>query len=344
MAKNIDISKLQIKIDIDIETFYNIYNVLSYNAFINIVMGGRGIGKTTQFLIWAIKRRRDYGEEFIYLRRYKTETANQDKLLDKIVDGVTFKGNKNGGGTYYWNGNILGYCIALSTTHNFKSVNFDNVKYIIYDEAIIKQDPTNRYLKNEVDKLLEFLSTVFRLRTGVRCFVLGNNLDYFNPYCSYFNVELFNKLYYDKERSIFIEYAKDSVKLREMETNTPLYKLTKGTAYHDYHYNNEVLVKNKVEVSKKHDNDKLRIRINMNNYTLNIYIRANKKLYIECKKKIIQDEITYVLLKDNEINYYYANELKARWLKVLEYKYYNNEIEYNSQDAYNLFEMIIDMY
>lgn len=344
MAKNIDINKLQLKIDIDIETFFNIYNVLSYNTFINIIMGGRGIGKTTQFLIWALKRRRDYGEEFIYLRRYKTETANQDKLLDKIVDGVTFKGNKNGGGTYYWNNHILGYCISLSTGHNFKSVNFDRVKYIIYDEAIIKQTATNRYLKNEVDELLEFLSTVFRLRTGVRCFVLGNNLDYFNPYCAYFNIELFNKIYYDKDRSIYIEYAKDSPKLREIESETPLYKLTKGTTYHDYHYNNDVLVKNKVSCSKKYDNDKLRLRVIMNNYTLNIYIRSNQKLFIECKRKVINDDICYPILKDNNINYYYANEFKARWLKVMQYKYYNDEIEYSSQDAYNLFEMLIDMY
>lgn len=53
--------------------YYDINNTLSYNALFNIVLGGRGIGKSYQ---WKIKAVRDFlkkGKQFGYIRRYKDE-------------------------------------------------------------------------------------------------------------------------------------------------------------------------------------------------------------------------------------------------------------------------------
>ena len=53
--------------------YYNIDSALSYNALFTMIMGGRGIGKTYSAKKRAIKNFLAKGEQFVYLRRYKTE-------------------------------------------------------------------------------------------------------------------------------------------------------------------------------------------------------------------------------------------------------------------------------
>lgn len=344
MLKNTNPANLKIKLKIDNKTFFNIDNVLAYNCFLNIVFGGRGIGKTTQFIIWALNRFKNYGEQFIYLRRYKPEVKLQQRLLDKYCDGIKVVGDGNGGWIYKWNEHIICYCIALSQGSNYKSVEFDKVKTIIYDEAIISPSSRQYYIKNEVTALFEFMSTVIRLRNA-RVFVLGNNLNYFNPYCQYFNVPLFKDIYCDKDRGLYIQYAKDSPVLRAIEEDTPLFKLTQGTAYHEYHYNNTVLTDNIIKCCNKRNNDKLLCRCIMKKYTLNIYVRDNYRVLLECKTKIIKDSYSYELFSnDNNINYYYADLFKLKWVKYIRYKYYNNECDFTNQDAQMLISMLLDMF
>lgn len=344
MSNTTSINNLKLLLQIDNKTFYNIDKTLSYIAFLYIIFGGRGIGKTTQLILWCLNRRINFGEEFIYLRRYKPEVKLQRKLLNKYCNGVKVVGDGNGGWIYSWNEHILGYCIALSQASNYKSVEFENVRNIIYDEAIISPSSRQYYIKDEVTALFEFMSTVIRLRNA-RVFVLGNNLNYFNPYCQYFDVPLFKDIYYDKERGLYIHYAKDNPVLRAIEENTPLYKLTKGTAYHEYHYNNMVLTDKIVKCVNKRNNDKLLFRCILKKYTLNCYVRDNKNLLFECKTKIINDGLTYIIFNnDNDINYAYADMFKLRWIKLVRYKYGNEECEFTNQDAQMLVNMLLDMF
>lgn len=336
-------AEMRLKLTLDCETYWDIIKILSKGCFLNVCMGGRGIGKTTQANILGCMDFRDKGEEFIYLRRYKTECSAQEKLLDNIADNINFKGDKKGGGSYIWGGNTLGYIIPLSIAQQYKSMNFSNVSLIIYDEAIIPTGSNIHYLKDEVVALLEFASTVFRHRKNGKILVLGNNLNFFNPYCEYFNVKVFNGLYVDKERGLLVEYAKHSAELLKIEEETPLFKLTKGTAYHDYHYNNDVMVANKVECVEKKPNDKLRARFVFNTYTLNVYVRADSKLLLESVRKVIEEDITYHILDNNEPNYYNIEILRKTWFNLLKYRYYHFEINYVNQDAYTLMEYIVDM-
>lgn len=335
--------ELHLKITLDCVTYWDIIKILSKGCFLNVCMGGRGIGKTTQANILGCMNFRDNGEEFIYLRRYKTECSAQEKLLDKIVDGTVFKGDKKGGGSYSWGGNTLGYIVPLSIAQQYKSMNFENVSLIVYDEAIIPTGSNIHYLKDEVVALLEFASTVFRHRKNGKILVLGNNLNFFNPYCQYFNVKVFNGLYVDKKRGLLVEYAKHSVELLKIEEDTPLFKLTKGTAYHDYHYNNDVMVANKVVCVEKKPNDKLRARFVFNDYTLNVYVRSDSKLLLESVRKIIEEDITYHILDNDQPNYYNIEILRKTWFSLLKYRYYHFEINYVNQDAYTLMEYIVDM-
>lgn len=339
-----DITEMEILKVLDCKTYWDINNILSFQTFINIVMGGRGLGKTTQALIWALKRRKDKGEEFIYLRRYKPDTRKQKNLLENLVKDVKYIGIGDGSGYWSWKNNRLGYLIPLSTSNSYKSVDFSRVSTIIYDEAIILQTIATRYLDNEIFCLLEFMSTVFRHKiSGIRIFILGNNLDFFNPYCRYFNITMFKNTYLDKERGILIRYEGVSKELRNIEEQTPLFKATKGTAYHDYHYDNKVIKDKRTNISKKKNNDKYIIGFILEDYCLNVYRRENNRFLLEISRTF-NKQGKIVLLQNNQANFYGCDIFKASYLKWAKYNYSNDMFDYCDEDSELLLLNIIDMF
>lgn len=343
-SKELDITTAKLKLELDCITFYNINKCLSYNLTHNIIMGGRGIGKTTQLLIWAIKRSIEKGKQFIYLRRYKTECSDQKELMNKYLDNCSFIGDGNGGGKYMYGKTCLGYLKCLAVASNYKSKDFDDVETIIYDEGILKPGGLIRYLKDEITQLLEFISTVVRLRCQYKLFVLGNNLDFFNPYCQYFNIKVFNKIYVDKERGLYIEYCDASPELRKREEETPLFKLTKGTTYHEYHYNNAVLTNNNREFKKIQENDKYMFGIKMNNYTLRFYLNSRDNIYVvDSTSKTLDDNTIVILMENNEINYFFQNQLKMTYKGVIIYYYYNNRMFGVDVETNALLDMLLDI-
>lgn len=335
---------LQLKLTVDCETYFDTNYVKSKGAFLSICMGARGIGKTENNLGDALNNFKNHCEEFIYLRRYKSELAGAGDLLKKWVDGYKYIGDRNGGGSYIWEDYKLGWAVPLSVHGNYKSgFDFSNVTTIIFDEAILMPSSSQRYLNNEVEQLLEFISTVARHRTNIRVIILGNNLSFFNPYVVYFNVKIFKDEYLDRSKGLFIGFFKDSPKLRKIEETTPLFKLTKGTAYHDYHYNNIALAKSMVNFTTKTTSDKIYIRIILNNYTLNIYTRSGKML-CEAVQKHYDDGITITLLDKGNCNWFNFDVFKNSYYKLLFYKYYNDEMLYCSQDAFSLLQELLDLF
>lgn len=336
--------QLELKLSVDCETYFDIKSVKNRGMFLNVIMGARGIGKTENNLGDGLEEFKDLGSEFIYLRRYKTELAGASELLNKWVDNYTYKGDRNGGGSYNWYGNRLGWAIALSVHANYKSgFDFSRVTRIIFDEAILMPSSSQRYLPNEVEQLFEFISTVSRSRKNIKIYILGNNLSFFNPYVVYFNVKIFKDMYIDNNRGLFIGFFKDSPKLRAIEETTPLYKLTKGTAYHDYHYNNIALAKEIIQFTNKTVNDKIYLRLIMNNYTLNLYTRSGKIL-CECVQKKFDDGITMKMLENGNCNWLNFDIFKKTYYNFIFYKYYNDEILYCSQDAFSLLQELLDLF
>lgn len=342
--KNKQPCELVLKLSVNNEIYFDMEYVDSKHCFLNCCMGARGIGKTEQNLGSGLEDFRDYGNEFAYVRRYKSELSGARELLNKWVDDVKYIGDKNGGGSWHWYGNRLGFAIPLSVAGNYKSgFDFSKVTRIIFDEAILMPSSTQRYLPNEVEALLELISTIARHRPNVKVYILGNNLSFFNPYVVYFNVKVFKDEYISRERSLFIGFFKDSPKLREIEEKTPLYKLTKGTAYHEYHYNNMALAKNIINYTSKTQSDKIMMRLIINNYTLNIYTRSGKVL-CEAVQKKYDDGITMIMLNNGECNWYNLDRFKNSYYKFIFYKYYNDEMLYCNQDAFSLLQELLDLF
>ena len=55
------------------DIWFNPNKVLSYNAFLNFIVGERGVGKSYGFKKYLVKHFLKTGKQFVYVRRFKTE-------------------------------------------------------------------------------------------------------------------------------------------------------------------------------------------------------------------------------------------------------------------------------
>lgn len=174
--------------------YYDFGPILSRNAVINMIVGARGVGKTYGAKRMVIKASIEKGEEFVYLRRYRTEMKSVANFFADV--GQEFPGwefRVNGGvaqrkpeSAKKWT--TFGYFVALSTAQKMKSVAYPKVTKIIYDEFIIEKGYV-RYLPNEVDSLLSFYSTVDRWQDRTRLIMLANAVSITNPYFIKWGIE-----------------------------------------------------------------------------------------------------------------------------------------------------------
>lgn len=221
--------------------WYNFDRINSYNSLFHFVLTNRGFGKSYGAKKRCIDRFLKYGEQFIYVRRYKTELKKIYKYFEDIQD--QYKGHEFQvkGRTFYIDGKVCGYAIPLSTSLIEKSNPYPKVCTIIYDEFIIDKGHL-RYLENEVEVMLELVSTICRTRDNVRVYFLANNVSEVNPYFTYFNIKLpeGNIIKTFNEGTIVVEKNTDDVFMEQMKA-TKFGRLVKGTKYGDYSIENKSL-------------------------------------------------------------------------------------------------------
>ena len=242
------------------DIFYNYDKLFSYPFLIAFVIGERGCGKTFNAKVCALKRFLKTGEQFIYLRRYKTEldtalaTFWSDLQNNGYFEDYTLKVKKSKMLTEFTcNGKTCGYAVPLSTANILKSTAFPEVGLIIFDEFLLDNSGTYRWLKNEVTMLLDVIETVGRLR-DIKVIMLGNALNvHASPYFAYWNLELprdgaeFRTF---KDGTIVVNYIKN-LKYREAKRKSKFGKLIDGTDYGRYAIDNEVLRENNDFIEKR---------------------------------------------------------------------------------------------
>lgn len=302
--------------------FYEFNDMLSYNALLNFIIGERGVGKTYGSKKFAVNRFKKYGEEFVYLRRYKTElkeavgTKDKPKFFNQIKDEFPNDDLTNDSNTFFCNKKICGYALPLSTANILKSSSYDKVKTIIFDEFIIDKG-AYRYLSNEVEQLLDIIETVSRLR-DVRVIFLGNAISSTNPYFLYFDLSLpYQKTFKTfKGGLILVNYIRN-LKYREVKKKTRFGQLIEGTPYGKYAIDNEFLRDSKTFIRKKTDTCKFYFKIMLDDKIYGIWTNPKSKLmYIsddyDSKCPIIlsltPDDHTEdtILLRSRESVYYQA--------------------------------------
>ena len=267
----------------DNNIFYNYDRVISYNAFLNFLIGERGVGKTFGASEFVTRQFIKKGHEFVYLRRYKTDLdKGRKKFFSALINENKFPDNKLEvkGNTFFIDDKIAGYAVTLSTAHQFKSSNFPKVKYIIFDEFLIENGQSH-YLKNEVNIFLGLIESVARMN-DVKILCLGNATNNINPYFLFFDLTLpYNndiKLY--KNGLILLQYMNNEA-YRKAKKQTKFGQLVEGTDYEDYAINNKFNIDNNDFIEKKSGSSKFSFSFIYKNQQFGIWIDSNLgKIYV----------------------------------------------------------------
>lgn len=263
--------------------YYNYNKVISYNALLNILIGSRGVGKTFGASELVVKDFIKNGNEFVYLRRYKTELSkSMSKFFKALIQENKFPDDKLDvkGNTFYINDNVAGYGVTLSTAQQLKSSNFPKVKTIIFDEFLIESGQ-GHYLKNEVDIFLGLIETISRMR-NVRVFMLANAVTEANPYFLYFDLTLpyNNDIRTFKDGLILLQYMNNPEYI-EAKKKTRFGKLVSGTDYEDYAINNNFADNNSMFIEHKSGNSKFSFSFIYKDNRYGVWIDFNNsKIYV----------------------------------------------------------------
>lgn len=231
--------------------YYDIAGLLSQRCLLNFIIGNRGGGKTYAAKKLVIKRFLNKKQKFVWIRRYKSEidqifaksdfwgsVKNDEELKRKFPD-LTYSCSSSNG-ELLLNDEIAGYIIPLSTSMQLKSIDWDDVTTIIFDEFIIDKGRVP-YLKNETHILLELMETIGRLRNNVVFILIGNAISIVNPYFTTFQIApKLNQRFTKTKEGICIEFYwnEEFVKIKE---STKLGQLIKGTDYGEYNMKNRFL-------------------------------------------------------------------------------------------------------
>lgn len=219
--------------------YYDIAGLLSQRCVFNFVIGNRGGGKTYGGKKLCINRFKKNGDQFVWVRRYRTEIDTLSDFWADIRpaypdDQLTQKGDQ-----LYINGEPAGYLIALSTSMQLKSVAFPLVRTVIMDEFIIDKGRIN-YLKNEAHVFMELYETIARMRDNVTAIFFGNAISIVNPYFDFFKVAPDLGRRFTKKNGICIEFYFNEDFIAKKET-TRFGQLIRGTSYGEYNMKNRFL-------------------------------------------------------------------------------------------------------
>lgn len=278
-------SKKQEVKKVDNDVWFNLDKVLSYNALLNFIVGARGCGKTYGVKKWCVKNFIKKGHKFIYLRRIKDEIKGQDllKFFDDIREDPELKGHvlKVMGTQFYCDGLVCGEAVNLSVQQSKKSVSYQDVYTIMYDEFIIEKG-YQKYLPNEVIHLYNFMDTVFRHREGCRCICLANSVRWSNPYFIFFKfVPMHTGIQVAKEGTVLL-YIYTNEKYKEMRKESKFAKMIKDTMYEELAIENKFADMNLDFIKKRPPKGILEFNIKWKDKIYGLWYDPKEGCYIIC--------------------------------------------------------------
>lgn len=221
--------------------FYDIRERLNKLRAVNIIIGGRGIGKTYSALRFMIEEKKP----FIYLRNTDIQMqesatffGNPFKRLNKDFDwNVSIEAEKRHYMIYDDSGEdrqLIGYGAALSTFANLRGVDLSDVVYVVFDEFIERR----KLAFKQFDAFHSFYETVNRNREllgekPLCCILLSNSQTLQNDILSgYGLIDTIVKMTERGERmhvtkDLFLELP--TVDISAMKADTAAYRLAAGT-------------------------------------------------------------------------------------------------------------------
>lgn len=277
--------------------YFDINEVLSYNKLFNFIVGPRGNGKTYGALKYVVNRFRKTGEEFIYLRRFKTEIKKVNTLFSPLINNEHWnieEKNKK----FFFEGQYMGFAHALTQSVVQASVSTPNVQTIIFDEFAMKEG-TYHYLHNEVeDYLLHFWNTVDRFR-GCKIIFISNAYSIINPYFSYFDIDFNNSNVWTNEDIIAMKV--DSKEYVTEISKTRSGRLLSQTNYGKFALDNVFKLDNYDFIAEKTSNSRYKYDIVYNGLTVGVWYDGISGYYFISSKHSCNgiNSIIYALSNDD---------------------------------------------
>ena len=273
--------------------YYNFDKLFSYNFLIAFVIGERGVGKSFNSKLAVLKKFIRTGEQFLYIRRYKTELDTalsnfwDDLQANGYFDDLKLEVKKSKMLTkFLCDGEVCGYAVPLSTANILKSTPFPNVSTIIFDEFLLDTGGTYRYLKHEVTMFLDVIESVGRLRDNLKVILLGNALNvHASPYFAYWDLELpqnGSEFRSFKDGAIVVNYIRN-LEYRKAKKASKFGKLIDGTEYGKYAIDNEVLRENNSFIQKRPNSSVFEAVIVVNGINLGIWNGHDGYMYLSEK-------------------------------------------------------------
>lgn len=123
------------------DIFWDYNKVISYNCYLNFLVGERGVGKTFGITKFICNDFLNHGHHFCYIRRYQKELKEAvPNFFTEINNQSIFPNHhfSSKGLNFICNDEIFGHAIKLSTSQDLKGTNFSEVKNIVFDEFMIE--------------------------------------------------------------------------------------------------------------------------------------------------------------------------------------------------------------
>lgn len=244
--------------------YYSPHGMLTRNAPLNIVVGGRGLGKTYGVKDYTLKREK----KTVWVSRRDTEASKVAKGFlkdlphrqdDFKLSWVTEKEDsieekKSKVKTVYPSiVNSYGEDIVSFTSLNVpnKGIPFNDTEQLIFDEFLILEGSSNRYLKNEINLFYDLVQTVARNKKNFRVIMIGNLIDWYNPYFANWGIEKINldrRYTWIKKPDILLEIVPNNNKWVESYEQSAFGRIVDGTQYDQYMLGNIPLVNYNIEI------------------------------------------------------------------------------------------------
>ena len=324
--------------------YYNGGELLSKNRLINFIIGNRGGGKTYHWKVRAIKDFLNNGKQFIWLRRYNTELENIRSWYNDIAH--EFEGHKLEVTKKHIkiDGMVAGYIGALSTSQRLKSNPYPLVDKIIFDEFLIDKGSL-RYIKGEVELMLEFIETVFRMRdNNNKVIFIANAISIVNPYFTYFNIKPNLDERFTLTKHVAIELYTNQEYI-EKKLTTRFGDMIKDTNYGKYAIENKFLRDNySFVIDRPSKNLHYANTVVYDGHKFGVWLCEDKEqfLYVD---NIVEEECQRVITMNmediNENGKYKKHEGMVGYIHQIKFYFNDGRIYFNNIETKKYFYEVI---
>ena len=351
--------------------YYDWHKTLTYDADVTMVIGHRGIGKTYGLRKQCIRDHIKNGWRFVEIVRYKKELSQvADGYFDRLArdpefDGYVFKTDtrymyiaKDVNGQKDENGHELkpqwqtmGYFVALTDRQLAKKRTYDNVRRLIFDEAVLeKSDRYHSYLPAEFSALANVVDSCSRERAEStlrpRVYLLGNACDITNPYFARYKVgtDIRHGYRWYDNKTFLLHYVQADEYAAEKGAKTVAGRMLSGSTEGAISVSNEFQTTSDEFVRRKPKSAKFAYGIVCNGKGYGIWV-DHMQGFVHVTESIPRNsERVYTLtMSDARTNYMMANRLsqtmqslqKYYWMGIVFYEDAQTKVDF--QEVLNLF-------